>query len=91
MSLPQFDSMPDNGRTPLPGLKPGYVLRDRIVLAQPENAEVNPSWHIQIGLYDAAGTFIRAFIEPDESTEFTNQVFAGQCSPEYVNVTLLAE
>ncbi|GAB4520477.1 MAG: hypothetical protein OHK0046_30800 [Anaerolineae bacterium] len=87
--LAQLDTMPDGGRTPLPALRIGYVLRDQLRLLPPGDLDRSRPWHMQIGLYDAGGTFIRAFVTPDTPDDplyTSDQVFIGRCSPELVNV-----
>jgi hypothetical protein len=89
--LSQVDTMPDGGHTPLPALKTGYVLEDRLTLALPDSIDLNRDWHLQLGLYDAGGTFIRAFVTPEDGGESLNDVdwaFVGWCSPELVNLAL---
>jgi hypothetical protein len=86
----QFDSMPDGGKTPIPALRPGHVLIDRITLPRPAALNSGGQWAAQTGLYDAGGTFIRAFITPDadQGLPDTDGVFVGRCSPELVNLRL---
>jgi hypothetical protein len=87
----QVDTMPDGGHTPFPALKTGYVLEDRLTLAIPDGIDFNRDWHLQLGLYDAGGTFIRAFVTPEDGGESLNEAdwaFVGKCSPELVNLAL---
>jgi hypothetical protein len=86
----QFDSMPDGGNTPVPALRPGHVLIDRITVPRPAALSSGGRWAAQTGLYDAGGTFIRALITPDADQELpdTEAVFVGRCSPELINLRL---
>jgi hypothetical protein len=83
----QVDSMPDGGNTPLPALQPGYVLEDRMTIIPPEGIDPARPWRLQVGLYDAGGTFIRAFVSEDgQRLQMVDGVQVGRCSPELVNV-----
>ena len=86
----QYDSMPDGGNTPFPALRPGFVLQDQLTLAIPSELDWSRPWHLQIGLYDAAGSFIRAIMLPDSMTAqvHSDVVTIGRCSPELVNIRL---
>jgi hypothetical protein len=94
--LAQHDSMPDGGNTPLPALKAGYVLPDALTVTPPDGLDLTRDWHVQIGLYDAAGgSFIRAFILDDvddreSEVAGTDRVSVGRCAPETVVITLPA-
>jgi 4-amino-4-deoxy-L-arabinose transferase-like glycosyltransferase len=85
----QVDSMPDGGNTPLPTLQPGYVLEDRMMITAPAGIDLARPWRLQVGLYDAGRTFIRAFVsENDHALGVVDGVQVGRCSPELVNVEL---
>lgn len=88
--LTQRDTMPDRGNTPFPAIKPGFVLNDHVVVPVLADLDRSREWHLQMGLYDAGGTFIRAFVVPEVgSTLLTNEmIFIGRCSPELVNLRL---
>lgn len=92
--LSQFDSMPDGGRTPFPAMRPGYVLADAARVAVPDGIDLEREWHLQVGLYDAGGTFMRAFVGVDDADAVallsaeSSRVTVGRCSPELVNVSI---
>ena len=88
--LSQYDSMPDGGKSPFPALRPGFVLADHVTVAIPLDLDWSRDWHLQLGLYDAAGTFIRAIMMPEAAVGLTESdvVSIGHCSPELVNIRL---
>lgn len=90
--LAQFDSMPDGGNTPLPALRPGYVIEDRLRVMMPADLDASAlaDLHVQVGLYDAGGTFIRAFVVEDDEMMGAPDARPeiGRCSPELVNLPL---
>ncbi|MFW5771914.1 MAG: hypothetical protein ACOCZH_01230, partial [Phototrophicaceae bacterium] len=89
--LSQFDSMPDGGNTPVPAILPGYVLPDSATVRVPDGIDLSREWHLQVGLYDAGGTFMRAFVSVDEAVALADEqvrVTVGRCSPELVNVSI---
>lgn len=83
----QEDTMPDGGRVPFPALSAGSVLEDTLTIPLPQEMTFTSSMHLQFGLYDAGGSFIRAFVDPEES-HFTDEVTVGECAPELVNIAL---
>ena len=87
--LSQFDSMPDRGRTPFPALEPGYSIAERISLSVPRESDATADWRVQIGLYDAGGSFIRAFVTPEDggSVESVDWASVGRCSPELIDLS----
>jgi hypothetical protein len=86
----QYDSMPDGGNSPFPSLRPGFVLQDRLTVAVPPALDWSRAWYLQVGLYDAAGTFIRAIMMPESAIGLTDSdiVSIGRCSPDLVNIRL---
>lgn len=83
--LAQVDTMPDGGRRPFPRMAVGEVYADRFSIARPHPLpDDRPVWHLQFGLYDAGGTFMRAFVSgaPDA------QIGIGRCAPESLQFTL---
>jgi 4-amino-4-deoxy-L-arabinose transferase-like glycosyltransferase len=83
--LAQYDSMPDGGNLPLPAFQPGYVVQDAIVLPFTVPQDDVEELRLQVGLYDAGGTFIRAFVQ---ALKEDSSVTVGECSPELVNIPL---
>lgn len=83
--LAQVDTMPQGGRLPLPAFQPGKVYHDTLWLIPPPDLDLSREWHVQVGLYDAGGTFMRAFISADQTSA---DLFIGQCAPETVNYRL---
>jgi 4-amino-4-deoxy-L-arabinose transferase-like glycosyltransferase len=78
--LRQVDTMPEGGRLPLPAFHPGDVITDTITLNSPPELDLTREWHVQTGLYDAGGTFMRAFVYGDGD----NNITIGRCAPESV-------
>ncbi len=82
--LAQVDTMPEGGRLPFPAFRPGGVVRDTISLYPPANIDLTREWHVQIGLYDAGGTFMRAFVSGTND----NNITVGKCAPESIVLRL---
>ncbi|MCS6836618.1 MAG: hypothetical protein NZ750_11440 [Anaerolineae bacterium] len=79
--LAQHDTMPQGGRLPIPSLPIGRTIRDVYRLTVPSRAT-----HLHLGLYDAAGSFIRAFVS---STAPPSSSFKlGRCAPELIEHSL---
>lgn len=79
--LAQFDSMPQGGRLPLPALPSQTSAYD--ILRIPIPAEVT---HLHVGLYDAAGTGMRAFAEVVPTVY--EKVTTGKCAPELIEIPI---
>jgi 4-amino-4-deoxy-L-arabinose transferase-like glycosyltransferase len=79
--LAQVDTMPQGGRLPLPSVPHEHAAYDYLRIDLPQGAT-----HLHLGLYDAAGTGIRAFVTPDE--DWTEGVSTGKCNPELIELTL---
>jgi 4-amino-4-deoxy-L-arabinose transferase-like glycosyltransferase len=86
--LAQLDTMPAGGNLPLPAFRPGYVWQDMVEIKPPDGIDYHKDWYLQVGLYDAGGTFIRAFVSEDERHSSTDTITIGRCSPELVNIAL---
>ena len=84
--LVQTDSMPDGGRIPTAAMLPGRLLQDSLTLAAPQSLPHAGPWHIQTGLYDAGGSFIRAFVTQDGDA--TDALQIGRCAPESIQLQL---
>lgn len=76
--LAQADTMPQRGALPVPAMQIGHVYHDSITVTPPPNLDTSRAWHIQLGLYDAGGTFMRAFVQGADDTHI------GRCAPETV-------
>lgn len=74
--LMQADTMPQRGALPLPAMTPNRVYHDAITVRLPRGVE-RPR-HVQVGLYDAAGTFMRAFVTASDGGQI------GRCAPETI-------
>jgi hypothetical protein len=85
--LSQYDSMPGGGNLPLPAFRPGYVVQETISLAPPDEIDRSRSWHLQLGLYDAGGTFVRTAVEVDDGSR-SSGIGARKCASDTVNVIL---
>jgi 4-amino-4-deoxy-L-arabinose transferase-like glycosyltransferase len=79
--LAQLDTMPQGGRLPLPSVPPDQPAYDTLRLTLPDGAT-----HLHVGLYDAAGTGMRAFVEPPAPLPMS--VSTGQCAPELLELTI---
>jgi hypothetical protein len=77
--LAQRDTMPAGGDLPFPAMRPGEVYADQFQVTLPPEIAPETARHLHLGLYDAGGTFIRAFVtaEGDHPT-----IGVGQCAPE---------
>ncbi len=78
--LAQADTMPQLGRLPVPAMQMGYVYRDSITVAPPSNLDKDRMWHVQLGLYDASETFMRAFVQHPDDTHI------GRCAHDVVQL-----
>lgn len=76
--LAQVDTMPQRGALPVPAMQIGSVYHDSITVTPPPNLDTSRAWHVQLGLYDAGGTFMRAFVQGVDDTHI------GQCAPETI-------
>ncbi len=83
--LSQTDTMLQGGNLPFPVLEVEQVYTDRLSVSLPDELDLSRAWYVQIGLYDAGGTFIRAFVAEAESST-TGQI--GQCAPETIQFRL---
>ena len=83
--LSQTDTMLQGGHLPIPALEVGKVYMDTLTVSPPNNLDLLQDWYVQMGLYDAGGTFIRAFVAEDESSNL-GQI--GQCAPETIQFRL---
>jgi 4-amino-4-deoxy-L-arabinose transferase-like glycosyltransferase len=83
--LAQVDTMPQGGRLPLPAFLPDHVVIDTLTLNPPSGIDLTREWHVQIGLYDAGVTFIRAFVKGVGNEVIT----VGRCASESVLMLLL--
>lgn len=85
--LAQHDTMPSNGDRPFPAMQPGFVYPDRFSVTLSEETTPSETNHVHLGLYDAGGTFIRAFV--DQADDVASElVRIGQCAPETLLYTL---
>lgn len=75
--LVQNDSMPDGGKLPLPALKVKHVAEEVIRLEIPPDAPLERITHLQMGFYDANGTFIRMQIIDFQSKNSMFQLTCG--------------
>ncbi|MFQ3646780.1 MAG: glycosyltransferase family 39 protein [Anaerolineae bacterium] len=77
--LAQRDTMPQGGRLPLPRVPMDQEAYDILRMPVPDGAT-----HLHVGLYDAAGTGIRAFAaSPPEG------ISVGLCAPELLEFPLI--
>ena len=83
--LMQDDSMLQGGNLPFPALEPGDVYAETLTLLPPPDLDSDRVWHVQVGLYDAAGTFIRAFVSEETAQP---DIGIGQCAPETIQYRL---
>jgi hypothetical protein len=81
--LAQYDTMPSGGDLPVPAFQPNTIIEERLVV--PYEA-VGENLAIEIGLYDAAGTFIRAIVTPP--TEPTHFASLGKCGADVISLPL---
>ncbi|XWX04278.1 glycosyltransferase family 39 protein [Aggregatilineales bacterium SYSU G02658] len=79
--LAQIDTMPQGGRLPLPRVPNSQAAYDVLRMQIPHGAT-----HLHVGLYDAAGTGMRAFLEPHAL--LPEGFSTGQCAPELLEVPL---
>jgi|GEM_PF-1403251 hypothetical protein len=82
--LAQADSMPLGGRLPFPAFEAGSVVFDHLTITPPPDLDPSREYHVQVGLYDAAGSFMRAFVRPAEEQFTPEWVSIGRCAPETV-------
>jgi len=82
--LAQADSMPQGGRLPLPALPLGAVVADSHTVIMPTAAQ---ALAVQVGLYDAAGTFMRAFATPVASPAPGARAALSRCGPEIIQIS----
>ncbi|KAB2863148.1 MAG: hypothetical protein F9K46_06175 [Anaerolineae bacterium] len=83
--LAQWDSMPAGGNLPLPAFRVGYVVEDTVSLDIPDTLDLSNQWVLQTGLYDAAGTFIRAAVESDR---LHPAITINTCAANAVNIRM---
>jgi hypothetical protein len=82
--LAQADSMPQGGRLPLPALPTGVIVADAHTVVMPEAAG---PLAVQVGLYDAAGTFMRAFAAPAAPPAPGERIGLSRCGAEIIQVS----
>jgi hypothetical protein len=85
--LAQEDTMPQGGRRPFPAFQPGMIVTDEIAITAPPDLDTSRVWHVQIGLYDAGGTFMRAFVRRADG-QTGGAIGIGKCAPETVQFRL---
>lgn len=85
--LAQVDTMPQGGRFPFPLFTPDWIVQETLIIPVSGSVDLTNANHLQLGIYDARGTFMRAFVAHNKDKS-DNRVGIGRCAPETILFSL---